>query len=258
MKYKTNYYLSKYVKKYRVKSEIDQSTNDFCRDEHGELCNPHDIYIKCMGNIKIFHYGRDVLEVYIPSIGKGHNILKAIAEEVIGLKLTHYNRKKGNSEIFDYNTLYQDMSDLLFDIYETDIEVVFKIKDKNLGKIISYLKPQTSGASISPVSPKNLSIGNDNKYQYSNAQNEEYKKITASLDKGDILFISRVNNKFLDKVMQKKIKKTLAEIKSDMKFKQLKVRDYIYSEGYEKEYLEFLVKEIQEYEKNKGKNQKNK
>lgn len=151
------------------------------------------------------------------------------------------------------------MSDLLFDIYDTDAEVIFRIKDKNLDKIISYLKPQTSGASISPVSPKNLSIGKgNNKYQYSNAQNEEYKKITDSLNKGDILFISRINNKFLDKIVRKKTKKTLTEIKSDMKLKQLKVRDYIYSEGYEKEYLEFLKKEIHEYEKNKNKNQKNK
>lgn len=147
------------------------------------------------------------------------------------------------------------MNDLLFDIQDTDAEVVFKIKDKNLDKIISYLKPQTSGASISPVSPKNLRIGkDDNKYQYTNAQNEEYKKITASLGKGDILFISRLNNKFIDKIIRKKTKRTLKEIKADMKYKQLKIRDYIYSEGFEKEYLEFLKKEIQEYEKIKDKN----
>lgn len=147
------------------------------------------------------------------------------------------------------------MKDLLFDIYDTDAEVVFKIKDKNLSKIIKYLKPQTSGASISPVSPKNLSIGKgNNKYQYSNAQIEEYKKITASLGKGDILYISKWNNKFLDKVVRKKTKKTLQEIKADIKLKQLKTKDYIYYEGYEKEYLEFLQKEIKEYEDNKNKN----
>lgn len=238
------------MKTYRVKSEIDQSTNDFCRDEHGELCNPYDIYIKCTDNIKIFHYGRDVLEVYIPSIGKGHNILKSIAHEILGLDLDCYNKKTKKSEIFDYEALYKDLNKIMFDIHDTDKEVVFKIKDKNLVKIISFLKPQTSGASISPMSVKNLNIGRgDNKYQYSNAQIEEYKKITAFLDKRDILFISKVNNKFIDKIMRKKTKKTLTEIKADMKFKQLKIRDYIYSEGFEKEYLEFLKKEIEEYEK---------
>lgn len=147
------------------------------------------------------------------------------------------------------------MNDLLFDIYDTDAEVVFKIKDKNLSKIIKYLKPQTSGAKISPTSPKNLSIGKgDNVYHYSNAQIEAYKKITDSLGKGNTLCISKWNNEFLDKVIRKKTKKTLQEIKADMKFKQLKVKDYIYSEGYEKEYLEFLQKEIKDYEKNKDKN----
>ena len=57
-------------------SEIDQRTNDFCRDKNGELNNPNDIYIKCADGIKIFHYGGDVLKVYIPSLQKGHNIVK--------------------------------------------------------------------------------------------------------------------------------------------------------------------------------------
>lgn len=176
--------------------------------------------------------------------------------------MTNYNKKKDKRKkenkdskelfYFDYDLLYFDMKDLLFDIYDTDAEVVFKIKDKNLSKIIKYLKPQTSGASISPVSPKNLNIGKgDNKYQYSNAQIEAYKKITTSLGKGDILYISKWNNKFLDKVVRKKTKQTLQDIKTDMKLKQLKTKDYIYSEGYEKEYLEFLQKEINEYEKSK-------
>lgn len=245
-------------------SEIDKSTNDFCRDEHGELCNPHDIYIKCTNKIKVFHYGKDILEVYIPSIGRGHNLLKAIAEEVIGLNLTHYNKKKdrrkkenkdcdeNNLYYFDWDNLYKDMNDLLFDIYESDVEIGFKIKDKNLEKIITYLKPQTSGASISPVSPKNLKIGKgDNVYQYSNTQIEEYKKITACLDKTDSLVIGKINNRFIEKIIKKKTKQSLDEIKADIKFKQLKVKDYIYAEGYEKEYLEFLDKEIKEYVKTK-------
>ena len=145
------------------------------------------------------------------------------------------------------------MQDLIFDIYESDVELGFKIKDKNLDKIITYLKPQTSGASISPVSPKNLKIGKgDNVYQYSNAQIEAYKKITDSLSKGNTLVIGKINNKFIEKIIKKKTKKSIEEIKADIKFKQLKIKDYIYAEGYEKEYLEFLEKEIKEYEKTKG------
>ena len=254
----TNYYLSKYVKKYRVKSEIDKSTNDFCRDKHGELNNPNDIYIKCANDIKVFHYGGDVLEVYIPSLGRGHNIIKAIAEEQLSLDLNNFNEvvvseKTGNErEMFNYDKLYKSMTQLIYDIYDTDAEVVFKVKDGNLSKIILYLKPQTSGASISPVSPKNLSIGKgDNVYQYSNAQIEEYKKITDVLDKSDNLIIGRINNKFISENVTKLTKKDIKQIKADMKLKQLKARDYIYSEGYEKEYLRFLEKEITEYVRSK-------
>ena len=216
--------MSKYVGKYRVKAEIDQNTNDYCRDINGELCNPYDIYIKCANSIKVSHYGRDILEVYIPSIGRGRNILRTIEED--------------------------KLSDLIFDVRQTDGEVLFKVRDKNLEKIINFLKPQTSGASISPFSSRNLKI---NKYQYTNEQIEEYKQITASINKEDSLYLSRLNNKFLTDIICKKHKNNLTKIKADMKLKQLKIKDYIYAEGYEKEYLQFLNKEIKEYENNKNK-----
>lgn len=78
-----NYYLHKYVGKYRVKAAIDQSTNDFCRDEHGNLENNMDVWIKCANGIKIFHYGGSTLQVYIPSIGRGRNIIKYIYRDHI-------------------------------------------------------------------------------------------------------------------------------------------------------------------------------
>ena len=134
---------------------------------------------------------------------------------------------------------------------QTDGEVLFKVRDRNLENIINYLKPQTSGASISPFSSRNLKT---NKYQYTNEQIEEYKQITTSINKEDSLYLSRLNNKFLTDIICKKYKNNLTQIKADMKLKQLKIRDYIYSEGYEKEYLQFLKKEIKEYEKNKDKN----
>lgn len=186
-------------------------------------------------------------------MGRGHNIIKKIAEEVLNINLTHYNKKKNKSEVFDYELLYRDMKELLIEVYDTDAEIVFKLHDKDLKDIIKYLKPQTSGASISPISPKNLKIGKgDNVYKYNDEQIEAYKEITSNLNKGDILVLNRINNKFLDKILTKKTKKTLDEIKSDMKYKQLKTKDYIYSEGYEKEYLEFLKKEIKDYVKSKN------
>lgn len=73
-----NYYLSKYVGKYRVVAAIDKNTNDFCRDEYGNLENDQDIWIKCANNIKVFYYGKSYLKVYIPALGKGRNIIKTI------------------------------------------------------------------------------------------------------------------------------------------------------------------------------------
>ncbi len=231
-----NYYLSKYVDIYRVKSEIDLDTNDFCRDVHGQLCNNSDIYIKCANGIKVFHYGGNVLEVYIPSIGRGHNILLALAQEV-GI----------NCEKRDYEKIYQELiaSKLILRIEENDVEVLFRINDKNFSKVVGYLKPQTSGASISPFSPKNLPQGKgDNKYTYTKAQIEAYEAITSSIPKEDKLVIGQINNAFVRDILCKKLRQDLTQVKADMKKRMLKTKDYIYAIGYEKEYLDYMKKEI--------------
>ena len=76
-------YLMKYKGTYRLKAAIDQSTNDYPRDDSGGI-DPSfdDIYIKCYGGAQIYHYGFSTLVAYIPSIGRGHNILKAIANDI--------------------------------------------------------------------------------------------------------------------------------------------------------------------------------
>ena len=71
----------KFKGKYRLKTAIDKITNDFPRDENGML-EQNDIYIDCMGGSQITHYGRSTLMAYIPSLGRGHNILIAIAKEL--------------------------------------------------------------------------------------------------------------------------------------------------------------------------------
>ncbi len=231
-----NYYLSKYVDKFRVKSEIDQNTNDFCRDIHGQLCNNSDIYIKCACGVKIFHYGGDMLDVYVPSIGRGHNILLEIA------------RRQGISyEDRNYLRIYKELKESKIVIYieENDIELIFRIKDKNLESIIDILKPQTSGASISPFSPKNLPQGKgDNKYQYTPTQIIEYEEIINDIPKEDKLIIGQLNNQFLKDILSKKLRQDLPHIKADMKKKMLKTRDYIYLMGYEKEYLNYIKEKI--------------
>ena len=83
---------------------------------------------------------------YIPSLGRGRNITR---NDVI--------------------------KDLIFDVEETDSEVLFKFKDKNMKEIMSVLHPKTSGARLSPFSSKNLP---KKKRVLTDAQISEYKEIT--------------------------------------------------------------------------------
>ena len=172
----------------------------------------------------------------MPSIGRGHNILIEIA-----------NRQNINCESRNYDYIYNELKKtIIIYIEETDAEILFRIKDKNLESIIDILKPQTSGASISPFSPKNLPQGKgNNKYIYSNAQIEEYEKITNLIPKEDKLVIGKINNVFLKDILCKKLRQNLSELKADMKKKMLRTKDYIYEMGYEKEYIEYLRKEIE-------------
>lgn len=213
----TNFYLKKYVGKYRVKAVVNEYTNDFCRDKNGNLNNPNDIYIECFNNIQISHFGGNVLEVYIPSLKRGRRILEEINE----------------GENFD----------LILNIVESDEEIIFKIKDKDLDKIIDYLKPRTLGARISPFSPKNLP---KKKVVLTNSQIEDYKKITSLIPKDDKLAISQLNNKFFIEILCKNRKKNIEINKAEMKKERVKMCDYFALKGMFEKYLTFLEKEIKE------------
>lgn len=80
-------YLMRYKGIYRLKAHIDQNTNDFPRDWNG-LIDSDDVYIKCALGCQIYHYGHGVLVAYIPSIGRGHNILKALGQRLCNFDIT--------------------------------------------------------------------------------------------------------------------------------------------------------------------------
>ncbi|MFG6378181.1 MAG: hypothetical protein K1W19_07685 [Lachnospiraceae bacterium] len=266
-----NYYLQKYVGTYRVKAAIDQSTNDFCRDVHGNLENNMDIWIQCANHIKIFHYGGDTLQIYIPSIGRGRNIVRSIYRDYInpdntkvstafmvkdGVQYTKeaisvINKKLYQKEMQINKGLYQKeipKNRIIFNIEETDGEVLFLIRDKDLDKIIDRLKPQTAGAGRNPFSRRNLPKGNT--YEYIVEQKEAYYSIIGQLDSK--LAVGRINNWFLKDVVCKKSGQDLSFVKADIKKKCMKDRDYIYSEGYENEYLKYLKVKLNELSEGKA------
>lgn len=66
----TSYLIDKFKGIYRLKVPYDFKTKDYNRKLNGTL-EDIDVYIDCSYGIKIYHYGRDILQAYIPSIGTG-------------------------------------------------------------------------------------------------------------------------------------------------------------------------------------------
>ena len=159
----------------------------------------------------MFHYGRDILQAYVPSLGRGHNILKAIQ---------------------------QTNPSIIFDIEETDSEILFKFKYANSNKIIPLLKPKTSGAGISPFSSKNLPKCT---YIISDKDLDMYKQIVAKIPQERILTLTHSTNNFIKLLATKK--NPIENIKADMKKKCLKSKEYIHSIGKWNEYINYLHKE---------------
>lgn len=229
-------YLMKYKGQYRIKPNLDLKLNDVPRDENGNIDSSYDdIYIKCANDAQIYHFGRAILVAYIPSIGRGHNILIDIAKEL--------NLIRTDENFRNYEVLYKMLNEnkTVFDIVETDEEVEFKFNAKNIELIAKYLKPQTSGADISPFSPRNLPKSS---YCIPAEDLEEYLKITKDIPKSDKLIISRITKEFLDNILSKdKLYKSI-DIKTDMRQKCLKNKEYIHLMNYWKQYLKYLEKEL--------------
>ena len=73
-----SYLINHFKGTYRLKAPIYLRTNEFPRDEKGNYYD-HDIYIDCKYGNQIYHYGGKELVAYIPSIGRGSNIIKRLS-----------------------------------------------------------------------------------------------------------------------------------------------------------------------------------
>lgn len=162
----------------------------------------------------MFYYGRNLLQAYIPSLGRGHNIVKYINENF--------------------------GEDIIFDIEETDSEILFKFNTKHADNIIPLLKPKTSGANISPFSSKNLPKNKN--YKIPDENLVAYKNIVAKIPKERILTLTHTTNKFIKSLVTKK--NTWEDIKADMALKGLKGKEYIHSIGKWNDYISYLEENI--------------
>ena len=215
-------YLLKYKGAYRILGELDQDTGDFPRDAYGNIDEDYDdLYISCQyGNkIKSAHLDesrRMLLFAYIPSIGRGRNIKKALDEQGIW-----YN---------DYE--------------ETDAEATFFFKAADIEPVAKLMKAKTSGANISPFSSKNLPKASDVKLP-TDLMNK-YKTVSSKIEKKDLLIIHRITTSFLSDILAKKLK---IDYKADMKKLHMsrQVKEYIYTKNLFDEYLKYLDEKITEY-----------
>lgn len=80
-------------------------------------------------------------------------------------------------------------TDTIFEIEETDSELLFKFKAKDDNKIIPILNPKISGASISPFSARNLP---KTKYVIPDKDLAMYKNIISKIPRERILNITQV------------------------------------------------------------------
>lgn len=218
-------YLMRYKGKYRLLCELDQNTNDFVRNDMGNI-EDIDVYISCQYGNKIFNYGHGKLIAYVPSLIRGRNIVKTLKEKGV--------------EYFDY--------------LETDEEVEFKFKATDIEVIAGLMKAKTSGASISPFSSRNLP---KTKVEIPTDKITLYKEITKDIPKDELLCISRATSEFLDDFMSKSLcsgskkKSATFDVREDMKKMKLarQSKEYIFVKGYFDEYLDYLKNNLKNLQK---------
>lgn len=225
------HYLMKYKGTYRVLPVLDEVYHDLPRDNSGNIVHEEvELYIACKNGNKITEYGKDtsnrmVLRAYIPSIGRGRNIKRSMDAKRIPYT--------------DYR--------------ETDEEVEFRFKAKDIEPIAELMNVKTGGANVSPFSTKNLPKSD---VEIPTAEIERYKAVVAEVQKDDLLIIHRITTDFLSNILEKKYKKLDGKdfnYKMDMKKMMMSrlSKEYIYTKGMWNEYLDFLQKKIDIFYKDK-------
>lgn len=218
----SNRYMMKYKGSYRLLPMIDQETNDFPRTPSGDVEEDIEIYITCQHGSKIYAYGTDgrkemQLAAYVPSLGRGRNVRKAMDKEKI--------------EYYAYD--------------ETDEEVRFLFSSNDIEKVAKLLKAKISGANISPMSKRNLP--KDNSVTIPDDDMAMYKNVTSSINSGNMAKLKSLNKSFMDNVLAKRLKKNPRarkpfDYKTDMRKMRMSrsVKEYIWSKGLWKEYIDYL------------------
>lgn len=221
-----NYLYHKYKGKYRVLPHYDTETNDFPRDEQGNIDKDFDdFYIPGRKNVEIHHGTQNVLGCFVLGNTLARNILANIYEKECN--------KEAPKKI---NNIAEQLinKDIIIDITYYDGEVMFTFKAKHLDDWADIFKLKKSGASISPLSPKNLPKSN---YIIKATDEKEYNTLLNNLTKVQKMQITKratatISNKFTKKQ------------KEEMRKLCMKPKQYIHYIGKWDKLLNEIRKEI--------------
>ena len=213
------------------------------------------MYIDCEKGVHIYHYGNRTLECYIPSLKSGRSMVKSIYRDFINKSNTEttineYDVErdgktihvvKENISIIDKKLFNKELNsnNIIWNVVETDSEVLFRFNAKYITDLEPYIKPKTNGADRSPFSTKNLP---KTKYIIPDEGLVDYKKIVSKLPQNQLIALVHTTNNFLKSLATKK--NTYEDIKADMALKCLKGKEYIHSIGKWNDYINYLRKEL--------------
>lgn len=221
-----NYLYNHYKGKYRVLADYNLDTNDFPRNEQGNIDESfEDFYIPGKKNIQIRHAGGNVLGCYIFSNTLGRNVLALIYEQELNKE-----PPKKMSDIADELIA----KNIILNITYYDGEILFMFKNKYLDNWANILKLKKSGANISPLSSKNLPKSD---YIINSSDEKAYNDLFENLNKVTKLKISKMAIASLTNKFTKKQK-------AEMKKLCMKPKQYIHYIGKWDKLLDIIRKEI--------------
>ena len=130
--------LNKYVGRFRVLAEFDRETNDWIKDEEGNIDNSFDdFYIPFKnGHGRIEDFDDDTLIINIWDLDEGKDILERIKS--------------------DYHTKNPVKKGIVKKVVKTDAEILLYIEDEKLDEFLKYFELEKKGKSVEPFSMKNL------------------------------------------------------------------------------------------------------
>ena len=208
-------FLEKYTGTYRVLGCLDSYTNDFPRDETGNIDPSYD-------------------DLYIPC-SRGKSVIKHTYEDD-KLVLCFYNKCSTARNVYkELKDKYKKL-DIEFEDCGEDGLIYFKADD--IKKIATVVKPRTSGASIKWNSVKNLPKV---KYEIPSKDLKRLSDITAGLSKVEKMkFGKNVSSEFL----------LSHKLKEEQNQSRLSPKEFIHSKGLWDDYMIKANKEVKKYATN--------